>query len=179
MKLRPACFLPVLLAPLPLAALDTNNNQQSDVWEMAWGASGLPAGGDADGDGFSNATESAAGTNPLGALDFPALDVEPAADGAFRFYWHGVAGKKYALLGSVSLAAGSWSGAAGEVTGSGGEDEVLLAAGGFSRRFFKLSATDQDSDGDGFSDADERLVGFDPARNRSGRYSITTWWPLP
>ncbi len=171
MKLRPACFLPVLLAPLPLAALDTNNNQQSDVWEMAWGASGLPAGGDADGDGFSNATESAAGTNPLGALDFPALDVEPAADGAFRFYWHGVAGKKYALLGSVSLAAGSWSGAAGEVTGSGAEDEVLLAAGGLSRRFFKLLATDQDSDGDGFSDADERLVGFDPARNRSGRYA--------
>ena len=171
MKLRPACFLPVLLAPLPLVALDTNNNQQSDVWEMAWGAGGLPAGGDADGDGFSNAAESTAGTNPLSALDFPALDVAPAADGAFRFHWHGVAGKKYSLLGSVNLAAGSWSGASADVTGSGAEDEVLLAAGGFSRRFFKLSATDQDTDGDGFSDADERLVGFDPATNRTGRYA--------
>ena len=120
MKLRPVCFLTVMLSPLPLVALDANNNQQSDIWEMAWGATGLPAGGDADGDGFTNAQESAAGTNPLGALDFPALDLEPADAGAFRFSWHGVAGKKYSLLGSASLVAGSWADAqAGDRAASG------------------------------------------------------------
>ena len=109
MKPRPVCFLlPILLCPLFAAALDSNNNQQSDVWEMAWGATGLPAAGDADGDGFTNAQESAAGTNPLSALDFPVLDIETAEAGTFNFSWHGVEGKKYALLASPNLAAASW-----------------------------------------------------------------------
>jgi len=168
MKTRPACFLLAVL-PLPLAALDANINQQSDVWEMAWGATGLPAGGDTDGDGFPNATESAAGTNPLSALDFPALDVE--ADGAaFRFHWHGVAGKRYTLLGSESMAPGTWTGVAVAITGSGRTEELLLT-GGPAGRFFRMSIGDQDTDGDGFADADERLAGFDPGTNRTGRYA--------
>ena len=170
MKHRPVCsLLSVLLCPIAAVALDTNNNQQSDVWEMAWGATGLAAAADADGDGFTNAQESAAGTDPRSALDFPAVEMTPDTAAAFRFYWHGVAGKKYSLLGSPSLSAGSWLSAAPDVAGSGGTDGITLPTAGFSRQFFKLSVTDQDSDGDGFSDADERLVGFDPATNHSER----------
>jgi uncharacterized protein (DUF1800 family) len=169
MKTRPACFL-LLFAPLPLGALDTNNNQQSDVWEMAWGATGLPADGDADGDGFTNAQESAAGTNPLRALDFPALEFAPESPAVFRFQWHGVAGKRYTLLGSETLLPGSWSGVAPDGTGRGAVEELILTSGK-QRRFFRLSVGDQDTDGDGFSDADERLAGFDPATNRTGRYA--------
>ncbi len=171
MKTRPPCLLPcfLLVSSLPLAALDNNNNQQSDVWEMAWGAIGLPAGEDADGDGFSNAAESAAGTDPLGPLDFPVLEVEPDA-GAWRFFWHSVAGKHYTLEASEGLSAGSWTGLTDPVTGSGGGEEMSLISGK-SRRLFRLSVADQDSDADGFSDADELLTGFDPATNRTGRYA--------
>ncbi len=170
MNHRPASLLlTVFLYPISAGALDSNNNQQSDVWEMAWSAPGLAAGADTDGDGFSNAQESAAGTNPLSALDFPAMEMVLEEPERFRFGWHGVAGKRYTLLGSQDLTGGSWLSAAPDKTGGGGWDETAVLQGGFSRRFFKLSVTDQDSDGDGFCDADERLVGFDPATNRTGR----------
>ncbi|HEX2749321.1 MAG TPA: DUF1800 family protein, partial [Verrucomicrobiales bacterium] len=171
MTFRPASHLiTVLLCPLCLPAADTNNNQQSDIWELAYGATGLPASGDADGDGFSNAVESAAGTNPLSALDFPALDVagDGAGTGNVQFLWHGVAGKKYTILGSSSLS-GTWSAAAPNVSGEGDTLQVTLSTGAFTRQFFKLSVADQDTDGDGITDADERLVGFDPATTRTER----------
>jgi uncharacterized protein (DUF1800 family) len=170
MKSRPAFFLLSALSTVPLWALDTNSNQQSDIWEMAWGAVGLPAADDADGDGFSNAAESAAGTNPLAALDFPALEIEREAPAVFRFQWHGVAGKRYTLLGSESLLAESWSGVASGISGRGTGEELVLASGK-ARRFFRMNIADQDTDGDGFSDADERLVGFDPETDRTGRYA--------
>ncbi len=173
MNLRPvSSVLSVLLCPFAAVALDTNNNQQSDVWEMAWGAPGLAAASDADGDGFTNAQESAAGTNPRSALDFPALEMALDSAAVFRFSWHGVAGKRYSLLGSSSLQAGSWLSTAPDVTGSGGTDKITLLTAGFSRQFFKMSVTDQDSDGDGFSDADERLVGFDPSTNHTERNAL-------
>jgi uncharacterized protein (DUF1800 family) len=169
-KHRPArIILCAFLSPLQAWALDQNNNRQSDVWEMIFGAHGLPADGDADGDGFSNAAESFAGTNPLGALEFPALEIEPAADAEFRFQWDSVAGKKYTLFASPDFSAMSWSSVVPDITGSGGPQDITVAATGFTRRFFKLSVTDQDTDGDGFSDADERAVGFDPATNRTAR----------
>ena len=68
------CICLALLAlAVPCLALDQNGNQQSDVWEMIFGASGLPGAGDADHDGWSNALESAAGTNPLDGASFPGL----------------------------------------------------------------------------------------------------------
>lgn len=164
-------LLLALLSPLPLAALDQNNNQQSDVWEMVFGAPSRPAAGDADGDGFSNVEEGAAGTNPLSTLDFPAMEMESGNGGAFRFQWHGVAGKKYSLLASPNLQSSPWTAAFPDVTGQGGPLQAPVETAGLSRRFFKLSVTDQDSDGDGFSDADERALGFDANTSRTGRYA--------
>lgn len=45
--------------------VDLNGNGMSDIWELIYGASSLPPGGDADGDGASNLMESIAGTNPF------------------------------------------------------------------------------------------------------------------
>lgn len=171
MKSRPALSaLLVCLAPLPSLGLDQNNNQQSDIWEIAFGATGLPSAGDADGDGFSNTAESIAGTNPLSALDFPLLHIEPDGS-AFRFHWQSVAGKKYTLLENPGLQNGAWTSAAPDLVGQGGEAAVSVLPTAFSRRFFKLSVSDQDSDADGFSDADERLLGFNPASTRTDRRS--------
>ena len=65
---------------VPCFALDQNGNQQSDVWEMVFGVSGLPPTGDADGDGWSNAVESAAGTDPKNAASFPGVDYVYSGD---------------------------------------------------------------------------------------------------
>jgi hypothetical protein len=160
-----------LLAALPAAwAIDQNNNQQSDVWELASGASGSPAAADADGDGFTNATESLAGTNPLSALDFPAFELDAAGPDALRFHWQAVPGKAYALLASSDLSAqGRLTIPLEPVTETGGTAEWLLSGQDFSRRFYQLSVTDVDSDGDGFTYAEERLLGFDPERTRTER----------
>ena len=55
------------------AGLDRNNNGLNDIWELAYGAGALLPNGDADGDGFTNAQESAAGTNPFDANSHPNL----------------------------------------------------------------------------------------------------------
>lgn len=92
-------------------ALDQNANQQSDVWEMLFSASG-----DFDADGWSNAAESSAGTNPKDASSHPEMVMYFVA-GMPAFSWPGLKGKHYALLSSIDLtsfaptgdvAAGGW-----------------------------------------------------------------------
>ncbi len=169
MKRLPVCAF-LLLSGLSRGAVDENHNQQSDLWEMTFGARDLPGGGDQDGDGFTNAEESVAGTDPLSPMDFPSLDSTPAPEGGFHFRWHSVAGKGYTLLESADLTPASWSASLPPVTGDGHLREFTLPSPSTTRRFFKLSTTDQDTDGDGITDADEILAGFDPATNRTGRF---------
>ena len=91
-------LLAALLTAAPVAqAVDQNNNQQSDVWEMLFQSPSLPAGGDFDADGWSNAAESSAGTNPLAAASFPAMALHLAA-GLPTFSWLSLQEKHYALL---------------------------------------------------------------------------------
>ena len=92
----------VLLAAAPVVrAVDQNNNQQSDVWEMLFQFSGLPAAGDFDGDGWSNAVESSAGTNPKDGASFPQTELHFAAS-LPQLSWQSLEGKRYALLASAS-----------------------------------------------------------------------------
>lgn len=144
-----------------VVALDANGNSQSDVWEVAFGAKGLVATGDPDGDGVTNAGESAAGTDPFSASSMPRLDATTGAGGAVRLGWFGVAGKAYRVEGRARLETGAW-GVVGEFSGDGRALSVDVASGGEDVRFFRLHISDPDTDGDGLSDWEERLVGFDP-----------------
>jgi len=166
--------LPLLLCMVsPTLALDQNANQQSDVWEMIFAAPGLSGAGDADGDGWSNATESAAGTNPLDPNSFPGLVVAPNGAGSLLVSWTGLAGKKYSLLSRADLTEGTWAPAAPDMIGVGAPAQAAISINGAPRGFFQLSIGDQDTDGDGVNDWEESAIGFDTARTRTDRSSQT------
>src|SRR5262249_26251367 len=112
-----ACFC--LLTGATALALDQNHNAQSDVWKMIYKATGLAETADADGDGWSNAAESAAGTNPLDPKSYPRLQIATAGPSNYTVSWEGLAGKRYSLLTSDDLAAGSWEPAVPDLTGQG------------------------------------------------------------
>jgi uncharacterized protein (DUF1800 family) len=160
----------VLLGSMPVVrAVDQNNNQQSDVWEMLFQFSGLPAAGDFDADGWSNAAESSAGTNPKDAASFPAMGIHFAA-GLPTLSWQSFKGKHYALLASDVLT--SFAPTGDVATGSGATmDFQLPPADG--QEFFRMQIADVDTDGDGVNDWEELALGFDPQRVMTDRYAQT------
>ena len=163
-------LLAVLLTAAPVVrAVDQNNNQQSDVWEMLFQSPTLPAGGDFDADGWSNAAESSAGTNPLAAASFPAMALQ-FAPGLPNFSWQSLKGKRYALLASADL---TLFAPTGDVAmGTGGAMGFQLPQAD-AREFFRMQISDVDSDGDGVNDWEELTLGFDPGRVRTDRFSQT------
>jgi uncharacterized protein (DUF1800 family) len=167
--LRVAVIAAVWISPPLVRALDLDADQQSDVWEMVFGASTLPPGGDQDGDGWSNAAESTAGTDPFDSGSHPksGLVFNP---GPPRLEWSSVAGKQYTLLAGISPASLQPQGDA--YAGTGGDMEFVLP-NVIGREFFRLMIEDADTDADGLSDWEELVLGFDPERNRSERLAQT------
>ncbi len=160
----------LLAAPASVTALDQNNNQQSDVWEMLFSAPGLTSAGDQDADGWTNAAESGAGTNPFDAGSFPQAELGFAAGQGFSLIHPGLAGKHYMLLASDDLTTFAPQGDA--VAGTGHPLEWPLGQPD-GREFFKVSISDADTDGDGVNDWEELSIGFDPAISRTDRYPQT------
>jgi uncharacterized protein (DUF1800 family) len=151
------------------AELDRNGNGFNDAWELLYAAGGLAPGGDEDGDGASNAEESAAGTDPRVASSAPVLRLGLVADPVMLpFAWGSSIGKAYALLASTNLAAGpwstNWSGA-----GTGVEMVSALPVAG-AAGFHRLAITDVDRDGDGLTDYEETLLRFNPAVTNTDRF---------
>ena len=168
--MRREILLIVLLTTTPVVrAVDQNNNQQSDVWEMLFQSPSLPAGGDFDADGWSNAAESSAGTHPLDAASFPAMAMNFAA-GLPQFSWQSLRGKRYALLASADLT--SFAPTGDVALGSGGAMGFQLPQAD-AREFFRMQISDVDSDGDGVNEWEELTLGFDPGRVRTDRFSQT------
>lgn len=167
-----ACF-PVVLGCLvglqSAKAIDSNNNQQSDVWEMVFQASALPASGDQDGDGWTNAAESTSGTNPFDASSRPQTTLSWSA-GVPWIQWNSAAGKTYALQTSDTLSGFQAEGDA--VYGTGATMNLDLPAPD-AQAFFRFQIADVDTDADGVNDWEELAVGFDPQTNRTDRNSQT------
>ena len=149
---------------VPALALDQNGNQQSDVWEWQFGATGLVATADADGDGVNNAGESAAGTNPFDANSHPAVFT-----GSTNVWWPSISGKLYRVQGSTNLLEG-WT----NIALLAGTDAALSNAltGGGPGEFRRVRVENVDADGDGVSDWEELRMGFEPGRTNSGRYDL-------
>ena len=180
---------PVSLAqPMLHPLLDVNENGMSDLWERRYNHGQLfsttephhSPDADPDGDGWSNRLESVAGTDPFDALSAnsrPVLDlqrVEPLSpedsigmpeewrSQRVMLSWRGQFGKRY----TVERGEGHplvWQNAAPARTGTGGNDLLVLPAGGSQPggRMWRLRIEDFDSDGDGLSDHEEYLAGTD------------------
>jgi uncharacterized protein (DUF1800 family) len=162
------------VAPLtPALALDGNGNQLSDVWEMIFQAQGLSAGADTDGDGWTNAAESIAGTNPRDGISTARLRMQILTPTSGQLEWSGLAGKQYTLSMKPNLSSATWIPFGSVVVGNGGLAQVPFTFNGATTGFFRLSVADFDTDGDGVNDWEERAIGFDPTRVQTDRYSQT------
>ena len=179
-SLRKRCLswvLPVLLLLLAnfgarAAGLDQNGNQLDDVWELIYGASGLTAADDTDVDGASNLAESAAGTNPRDAQSVFGLAIRRLSAVQVELSWQSVAGKRYQVLSSPTLAPAVWQ-TNSTMAGTGLRLVHTVTAGPAVNQFFRLSVGELDSDSDQLTDWEELQLGFDPNSAYTGRYRET------
>jgi uncharacterized protein (DUF1800 family) len=132
--------------------LDRDNNGLNDVWELLYDAATLAPTADTDGDGFTNAAESAAGTDPRDNHSHPRIRIDQS-----QISWSSVPGKRYVIDATSNFS--QW-------TNHG--DAELFSDAPFA--FFRLSIDDVDSDGDGVNDYEERSLGFDPGKGNSDRF---------
>jgi len=164
-SIGPLAFFCVTVAA---RAFDPSANQLSDIWEIHYGAVALTAAGDSDLDGFSNALENAAGTDPLDPLSRPMLDMEAGVSGWVLAKWPSEPGIAYHIQSSPDMSPLSWQTLA-VVMGDGTPLLQALSTGGEPRFFFRLRAGDADSDSDGISDWEELKLGLLPGNSQSQR----------
>ncbi len=151
-------------------ALDSNNNQMSDVWEMIFNAQGLSANADNDGDGFTNFQESLAGTDPFDQQSHPALSIMHPAANAVQTLWSTERGKLYDLQTSTDLT--SWQSYA-VFNGDGSVHSVLTQLNGAPQLFFRVSIGDQPSEDPQLSTWEKLTLGFSPTSAHTDRYDQT------
>lgn len=132
-KLRISAGL-FFVSTLASHAVDFNNDGLSDLWQLNYGAQNETAAGDPDGDGFSNAEEAIAGTNPFSATSTPALGLSrPGLAGSPLFFDYPTeAGKFYQLTESADLL--SFEPFGPIVEGDGGEQSITLQSEDASTR---------------------------------------------
>lgn len=143
-----------------LAVLDADINQLSDVWQRKFATGSSVADADPDADGYSNARECLFGTNPFNTASRPGFDFSPTPAGAAAA-WAGEPGKRYLLEKSADLTGWAIHDAS---TGEGKPLSATIGSDPGLPLFLRLGAMDQDADGDGLTDWEERVSGFNPAR---------------
>ncbi len=158
-------WLLALGAPALHAIVDLDLDGISDVWRTAFPAAGAPT-ADPDGDGATNLAESRAGTNP--ALASSRLAATPITDtsGNLVLRWPGLRGKRYQIESSADCVTWSPQGTALTPAADGVLTQIVRPAGSPGtdlRRFWRIAASDIDTDGDRYSDWEEHQFGGNPA----------------
>jgi len=139
--------------------IDMNVNGMSDVWEQIYGATVLNPNLDSDGDGVPNNLESLAGTDPFDASSYPHIPVMSQSGNNFMVSIPCELGKQYELQSTTDWT--NWTSEASVVARSGNNVTLNGVTTGVPK-FFRISISDVDSDGDGVSDWEEYKLGLNP-----------------
>ncbi len=181
------CSFLVCLFTIPCYALDRDNDGLDDAWQWHYAGAGLVSTDDTDGDGQTNLEESLAGTDPRDGADFLKATMFQATEVELALDWATQPGVAYQILhatavdatfspvgGAVAVGDGSVfslllnaDGTGSIVSGRGTGSEQTLASGvdlgelvyDEDKRFFKIEASEVDTDGDGLTDWAEQTVG--------------------
>lgn len=145
------------------AALDQNGNRISDIWEQMY--PGLDPFLDSDLDGFTNAEEAIAGTDPTNASSFFQInEFEKVSEGVV-FRWEGVAGKAYEIE-RFDTSSGVWmSLSTGGAVSAGLQERIIEHSE--QKGLFRLRVVDVDEDGDGLTAWEEALLRYSDASGMS------------
>lgn len=160
------------LLATPARAIDANGNGLNDIWELIYGAGLLDPNADTDGDGWTNAQESAAGTNPFDPHSHPRLTIAPWSGAQVQLGFARIPGKRYRIESKTDLSLPSWTPEWTEVAPNADAAAYLFDMPS-GKKFWRLAVDDVDSDGDGLTDAEEWWLGFDPTTNHTERNDLT------
>ena len=166
MKLFLTIFF-LYLTTIAHAVLDLNADGMSDVWQLKYPGAAIPSVADSDGDGQSNAAESAAGTNPYQANDIIQVTSIVRTGNTVTLQWPSILGKRYQVECSADLSASNWQDVGAISAGTSNMLSGSLTVTG-NHQFFRVRVFDTDTDNDGVSDWEEIQVGYDPNHNGPG-----------
>ncbi|HTI71486.1 MAG TPA: DUF1800 family protein [Candidatus Limnocylindria bacterium] len=155
---------------LGLAGADLDHDGFPDAWQLRYRTARLLPEGDADGDGASNLLEAQWGTDPYDPLSTPAIEMSIGAKDV-SLSWPFIWGKRQTL--QIGATVTDWVAYAGGVRTELNRSSVLLTnrVPSALHEFYRVAVSDRDSDGDGVSDWDERVLGSDPYRANSSHSS--------
>src|ERR1017187_3253724 len=161
-----AVLVAVVIVPGRVHArtIDLNSNGMSDIWELIYGAASLDPNGDVDGDGVSNGGESIAGTNPFDPNSVPRIALIGYSGTNLTVSMACALGKQYQLQsvpGISNIIGTNWTTEMTLVARTG-TVATLTAPPGLTSKFFRISISDVDTDGDGVNDWEEYKLGLDP-----------------
>lgn len=176
----------LLSCVLPIAGMvDRNNNALSDAWELKYNnlvlftaanATHSPT-ADPDQDGWTNAQECLAGTNPFsasGVTGKTAVKITPALQqNSFELAWPVIVGKVYRVQTSSDMT--FWANVGPLMTAGTNDRQLFMGIqttntatdSAAPRLFWRVKVLDQDTDEDGLSNADELILKLDPNQSRS------------
>lgn len=172
--LRVFAILAQIFTTTAYAILDTNNNYLSDIFERQYNNDNLfvptiLAENDEDKDGWTNAQEAAAGTNPFDPNPpdgIVTVTITPSlTEGAFTLTWPTLIGKNYQLKASTDLI--TWSNVGGPVISYHNSNlnfGVNIAQPNNTtppKIFWTVSVEDRDEDDDRLTAAEEYALGLD------------------
>ncbi|MBJ7256808.1 MAG: hypothetical protein JHC69_08375 [Akkermansiaceae bacterium] len=152
---------------LAQAAVDLDTDGYGDVWRLKYPGSLLSPNADVDGDGQSNLAEATIGTNPYDSQSTIRITAVQWANQQVHLTWPSLAGKRYFVESSATLASGTWSEIGTVIPGTGADVTTTLQSL-TGMRFFRVRIFDVDTDADGVTDWEELQVGYDPNSNLQG-----------
>ena len=164
-----------------VALFDLNENGMGDFWELYYGASGLEADEDEDGDGSSNVYESLIGSDPFDPESYFGLNGYRFENNNTQlvFNFQAIEGVRYYIESASSLhPEATWRRDQTILSNGTGalEVEFFINSGFEKSRYFRVGQ-ETDEDQDGLTAWEEGLLGFsdrDPNSN-GGNLSDLSW----